>query len=143
MLSDPPATAPDDSGERSDPDPASADAEQQERSFAEDVNALYEDGLLYVDAEIAYQKKRAAFAANRAKSGVAFMVVAFAFAHLGLIGLTVGAVLALAPLLTPVGATLAVGGVLLALASLCTFFGVRRFAKAGSVFSSNDDDAAS
>lgn len=143
MLSDPPADASDDVGASPELEPVASDNEQNERSFAEDVNALYEDGRLYVDAEIAFQKKRAAFAANRAKSGVVLGIVAFAFAHLGLIGLTVGAVLALAPLLTPIGATLAVGGVLLVLAATCAFLAVRRFSKAGSAFSASEDEESS
>ena len=115
-----------------------ADLIDEERSFTEDLNALYEDGRLYVDAELAYQKKRAGFAAGNVKGGVVFGLAALGLLHLSLIALTVGAVIALAPILTALGATLAVGGVLLLIAALAGWMAVRRFSKAGSVFGSSD-----
>ena len=77
-------------------------------SLADDVFALFEDGKTYAEAEVAFQKSRAAFTANRLKGAVAFALGAFGVFHLALIAFTVGAVIALMPLLGPWGATILV-----------------------------------
>jgi hypothetical protein len=66
-----------------------------------DVDALIADGKTYFEAEIAYQKSRAGFAANRLKWTALYGAAAFGLLHLALIALTVGAVIALAPLVGP------------------------------------------
>src|SRR5690606_5989889 len=48
------------------------DSGHGERSLIEDVEALIEDGRTYLEAEIAYQKTRAAFVADRAKAALIF-----------------------------------------------------------------------
>ena len=92
--------------------PAYADGERDERSLFEDVETLIDDGRTYLEAEIAYQKTRAAFVADKAKSALVFGAVAAAFAVLALIGLTVGLILALTPWLTAWGASALVVGLL-------------------------------
>lgn len=87
------------------------------RSLQEDVEALIEDGKTYFQAEVAFQKARAAFLAEEAKRALVLGVVGALFASLTLIGLTVGIIVALAPL---VGPWTAVAIVVAALA-LCTF----------------------
>ena len=74
-------------------------------SLAEDVFALLEDGKTYAEAEVAFQKSRAGFTANRLKGVIAFGLGAFGVFHLALIAFTVGAVIALMPLIGPWGAT--------------------------------------
>ena len=74
-------------------------------SLTDDLVALLEDGKTYAEAEIAYQKSRAGFTANRLKGAIAFGLGAFGVFHLALIAFTVGAVIALMPLLGPWGAT--------------------------------------
>lgn len=74
-------------------------------SLAEDVFALLEDGKTYAEAEVAFQKSRAGFTANRLKGAIAFGLGAFGVFHLALIAFTVGAVIALMPLIGPWGAT--------------------------------------
>lgn len=74
-------------------------------SLADDLFALLEDGKTYAEAEVAYQKSRAGFTANRLKGAIAFGLGAFGVFHLALIAFTVGAVIALMPLLGPWGAT--------------------------------------
>ena len=81
-------------------------------SLADDLVAFFEDGKTYAEAEIAFQKSRAAFTANRLKGAVAFALGAFGVFHLALIAFTVGAVIALMPLLGPWGATALVTAVL-------------------------------
>lgn len=87
--------------------------EQHGPSLADDVFALLEDGKTYAEAEVAFQKSRAAFTANRLKGAIAFGLGAFGVFHLALIAFTVGAVIALMPLLGPWGATAVVTLVLI------------------------------
>jgi len=75
------------------------------RSLADDLEALIEDARIYIDAELSYQKTRAGFVADRLKKTVAFGAVAAFLAVLALIGLTVGLIIALTPLITAWGAT--------------------------------------
>lgn len=70
-------------------------------SLFDDLLALFDDGKTYAQAEIAYQKSRAGFAANRVKFVVAYGAAAFGVFHLALIALTVGVVIALMPLVGP------------------------------------------
>lgn len=93
----------------------SAAGEPNERSLREDVEALIEDGRTYLEAELVFQKTRAAYVADRAKGAVIFGAVAAVLAFLALIGLTVGLIIALTPLITAWGASaVVVAGLLLA-----------------------------
>ena len=88
-------------------------------SLADDLFALYEDGKTYAQAEVAFQKSRASYTANKATGALVFGLGAFAFLHLALIALVVGAVIALVPVMGPWLATglvtllLLVGGAVL------------------------------
>ena len=75
-----------------------ADADDT-RSLLADVEALIDDGRTYLEAELGFQKTRAAFVADRAKSTMLFGAVAALLAFLALVGLTVGTIIALTPLL--------------------------------------------
>ena len=75
------------------------------RSLFDDFETLIDDGRTYFQAELHYQKSRAGFVANRMKLAIAFGVVAAFFAVLATIGLTVGLIIALTPLITAWGAT--------------------------------------
>ena len=79
-------------------------------SIAEEVEALIEDGKTYIQAELAYQKSRAVFAADEAKAAAVFGLIAAALGSLALVGLTVGLIIALSPWLTPWGASALVVG---------------------------------
>ena len=92
--------------------PAVDGAEQELRSLRDDVEALIEDGKTYLEAELVYQKTRAAFVADRAKGAVIYGALAAAFAFLALVGLVLGLILALTPLLTAWGAGALVVGLL-------------------------------
>jgi len=87
-----------------------------DRSLVEDLEALIDDGRTYLEAEVAYQKTRVAFIADGAKEAIVFVAISSAFAVLTLIGLTVGLIIALSPLLTPWGAS----GLVVGLLILCT-----------------------
>ena len=76
-------------------------------------DATYEALATYLETELVYQKTRAAFVADRAKGAVVYGAIAAALAVLALIGLTVGLIIALAPLLTAWGSSAVVVGALL------------------------------
>lgn len=81
-------------------------------SLVADVRNLVEDGRTYLEAELQYQRSRAALVLDRGRSGAIHGAIAAALAHLALVGLVVGLVIALSPLITPWGATALVVGVL-------------------------------
>ena len=74
-------------------------------SLTDDLMALLDDGKTYAEAELAYQRTRLRFSANRIKGIVGFGLAAFGVFHLALIALAVGLVLALIPLVGPWAAT--------------------------------------
>ena len=85
----------------------------RDASLTEEITSLIEDGKTYAEAELAYQKTRAGFVADRGKSAALYGLFALGFVHLALIALVVGMVLALTPSLGALGATGAVVGALL------------------------------
>ena len=98
------------------PDAASLppyEGDEPDRSLLGDVEALIEDGRTYLEAELAYQKTRVGFVAAGARNVAMFGALAAVLALLALIGLTVGLILALSPLITAWGATAVVVGALL------------------------------
>ncbi|MEO7551752.1 MAG: phage holin family protein [Croceibacterium sp.] len=82
---------------------------------------MIDDGKTYLEAELAFQKSRAALVADGAKSAAVLGALAAVCAVLALVALAIGLLLALTPLITAWGATaVVVGGLLLA-----AFFAVR------------------
>lgn len=109
-------------------------------SLADDALALFEDAKTYAEAEVAFQKSRASYTANRLKGAIAFGLGAFGVLHLALIALTVGAVIALAPIVGPWAAT---GIVTVALIILGVLFLIAlrgRINDIRSAFSDDSDD---
>ena len=82
-------------------------------SLRDDIAVLVEDARTYAEAEMAFQKTRATIAGKVAGRAVVYAVLALLLLHLALIALAVGAVIALAPLVTIWGAIGIVVGVLL------------------------------
>lgn len=103
-------------------------------SLADDLVALLDDGKTYLEAEKAYQKSRAIYVAHKGKKGIVHALIAFALIHLALIGLVVGAVMALAPVLTTWGATALVTGVLLIAGAVLGRKALAHFQDAGNSF---------
>ncbi len=101
--------------------------EGEERSLLDDVHALIDDGKTYLEAELSFQKTRAAFVADRAKSTMVFGMVAALLGFLALVGLTVGSIIALTPLLTAWGASALVVAILLAAAALAVRAAARKW----------------
>lgn len=98
-----------------------------ERSLVDDLRELASDGRTLLEAEIAYQKSRAMLAGSTAKSIAGWLALALALVFFSLMALTVGAVLALVPLLGALGATVVVVLVLLAAAALSARVAIRRW----------------
>src|SRR5690606_18468749 len=80
-----------------------AEGDELSRSLLDDAEALIADGKTYLEAELEFQKTRAAYVADRAKAAAVYGVVAVLLAFLALIGLVVGLIIALTPLLTAWG----------------------------------------
>ena len=78
-----------------------------------DLAALIDDARTYAEAEIAFQKTRAALAGKAVGRALVALVLALLLLNLALIALAVGTVIALAPLVTIWGAIAIVVGVLL------------------------------
>ena len=91
----------------------SADAAQ--RSLIDDLRAMLEDGRTLVQAELTYQKSRAAVAGAGAKGIVGWALMALALVFFALMAVVVGALLILSAWLGPIKAT---GITILALLSL-------------------------
>jgi hypothetical protein len=100
------------------PEEAPLADEGDDRSLLEDVRALIDDGKTYLEAELGYQKTRAAYVADRAKGVVVFGAIAALLAFLALVGMTVGLIIALSPWLTAWGASALVVALLLVSAGL-------------------------
>jgi lysylphosphatidylglycerol synthetase-like protein (DUF2156 family) len=103
-------------------------------SLAEDVSALLEDGRTYLEAELQFQKSRAAFVLDRGKAGAAYGVAAAGLVHLALVALVVGAVLSLETLVGPLAATGIVVAVLAVIAIILALAARKRFARTSSAF---------
>lgn len=94
-----------------------ADSGEDSNAFAtlrDDLTALVDDARTYAEAEIAFQKTRAGLAGKAAGRALVLLVLALVLLHIAVIALAVGAVIALAPLVTIWGAIAIVVGVLLA-----------------------------
>lgn len=116
-------------------DPAGGPHAPEAGSLLDGVAALLEDGQTYVQAEIAFQKARASYSADRARRGAVLALGALALLHLALIALVVGLVFALAPVLTPFGATAAVVATLMLGAVMLALAARKRFAAVAEQFS--------
>lgn len=79
-----------------------------QRSLADDMRELADAGKGLAQAELAYQKARASFAGKSVRSIAILAVLVLVLLFCALLALTLGLILSLAPLLTPIGATAAV-----------------------------------
>jgi hypothetical protein len=93
--------------------------EAENPTLAEDLKQLAQEARVLAQAELAFQKSRAAYAGAEAK-GIALLGVAAAvFVFFAVMALVVGAVIALGPILTAWGAMAAVTLALLLTAAAC------------------------
>ncbi|MXO74044.1 hypothetical protein GRI40_02260 [Altererythrobacter aerius] len=98
------------------------------------MSSLLSDGRTYLEAELQYQKSRAAFAADRGKSGAIYGVAGAALLHLALVALVLGSILALTPKVGAFAATAIVVAVLLVAGILLALAARKRFAAISSAF---------
>lgn len=119
---------------RDEPLPEDGAGDPGDRSLLEDVEAAIEDGKTYLEAELTYQRTRAAFAADRFKDAALFAAIGMSLALLALVALTVGLVFALVPILTAWGAAAAVTLAWLALAALFLRMATARWRRLMSAF---------
>lgn len=106
----------------------------EERSLTEDLVALIGDGKTYVEAEVQYQRTRAAFAFDKGKTGAFYGILAFAMLHLALVALVVGAVIALTPMIGAWAATAVVVGSLALIGILFALTAKRRFSRLAAAY---------
>lgn len=99
-----------------------------DRSLVDDVRSLIDDGRTLIEAELAFQKSRAAYAGNGIKSIALFGALAGVLAVFALFALVVGLLLALTPLVTAWGATAIVVAALGLGAALAARIAARRWA---------------
>ena len=102
-------------------------AEEAERSFADEVRQLADDGRVLLEAELAYQKSRAAVVGLAAKSIAGWLTLALALLFFALMALVMGALLALTPLLGGWGAMALVVLALLLAAGLSGWIAAKRW----------------
>ena len=100
----------------------------EDRSLVDDVRDLIDDGRTLVEAELAFQKSRAAYAGIGLKSIAALGGLAAVLGIFALFALVVGLLLALTPLVTAWGATAIVVIVLGLAAALAARVAARRWA---------------
>lgn len=105
------------------------DEAAEERSLVDDLRLLTEDAKALARAEYAYHKSRVFHAGQDLKRAVIFTSLAVACVVVALMALTMGAVLALTPLLTAWGATAVVVAVLLGAALLFAYLASRRLSR--------------
>ncbi|MGB7655822.1 MAG: phage holin family protein [Novosphingobium sp.] len=84
---------------------ADPSADPAQRSLIDDLRQMLDDGRTLVEAELAYQKSRAAVAGAGAKGIVGWALLALALVFFTLMAVVVGALLILSAWLGPIKAT--------------------------------------
>ncbi|BDI61062.1 hypothetical protein MACH05_16220 [Qipengyuania nanhaisediminis] len=92
-----------------------ADHEEHDEGLVEEIGHVIDDARNYAQAEIAFQKTRAALAGRTVGIAAGFVILALILLHIALLALAVGLVIALAPLVSIWGAIAIVVGALLVL----------------------------
>lgn len=101
----------------------------ESQTLAEDLRHLAMEARALAEAELVFQKTRAAYAGAEAKGIALLGLVAAVLVFFALMALVVGAVIALGPLLSPWGAMAAVSLALLLVAGLCALLAKTRLAR--------------
>ena len=91
------------------------------------MRGLVTDGRTLLEAELAYQKSRAALAGRTAKSMAGWIALALSLVFFALMALVMGLILILTPLIGALGAMLAVVAALLIAAGLSGWVAARRW----------------
>lgn len=123
-----------------DTQPATAEGDAA-RSLLDDVGDLVGDAQTWFDAELSYQKVRAAFVGANLKQAAVLGLAAAVLIVVAVMGLTFGLILALAPLVTAWGATAIVVGTMLLVALLCGLSARKAGRAAVAAIREQDEDA--
>ncbi len=110
-------------------------------SLVDDIEDLISDARTYVDAELTYQKSRAAYVGHNLKRMIAFGIAALVLALFAFGALTVGLIIALTPLVTAWGATAIVVGVMLLVVFLLVRGAASSWREMMSAINDKDDGA--
>lgn len=111
------------------PELAAPPEEAENLTLAGDIRQLAQDARAFAEAELAFQKTRAAYAGAEAKGIAILGAVAAVLLFFALMALVVGVVIALGPVLTPWGAMAAVTLTLLLGAGLCALLAKARLSR--------------
>jgi hypothetical protein len=101
--------------------------EARYRHLDDDLRSLVGGGFAYVQAEAELQKARAVYAVGTVKWIALLAVLAAVLAFFSLVALTVGTVVALAPLIGAIWATLIVFAALLGIGAICALLAVTQW----------------
>lgn len=115
-------------------DSPAAPAAGPSSSLRDDVKALAQDGRTYLQAELAYQKSRAAYSAQEGKAGAVNGAIAAACAHMTGVALVVGLLLALGSEIGPWWALVVVTGIFAAAAAIFGLKAKGRFSRIANTF---------
>ena len=111
-----------------------------DESLMEEASALIDDARTYAEAEIAFQKTRAALAGRLVGVSLGLVIVALILLHIAFLALAVGLVMALEPVVTIWGAIAIVFGGLIGLVGLLGWMAMTRAQKLGGLFSASEAD---
>ncbi|MGY6551802.1 MAG: hypothetical protein ACXIT4_07885 [Erythrobacter sp.] len=118
-------------------DPAAEDLAEGP-TLTEDIAGLIDSARTYFEAEVGFQKTRAALAGSNIAKAAAALVMALVLVHIAVIALAVGVVMALAPLITIWGAIAVVVGALLLGGALLVGMAARRGKMLAAMFGAGD-----
>lgn len=112
-----------------------------ERSLADDVRQLVDDGRTLLEAELAYQKSRALVAGEAAKAVAGWGALALALLFFALMALVLGLILAITPKLGALAATGVVVAGLVVLGALSGLTAARRWKRAAAQIAEQEPPA--
>ena len=113
-------------------------ADPAQRSLIDDLRQMLDDGRTLVEAELAYQKSRAAVAGAGAKGIVGWALLALALVFFTLMAVVMGALLILSAWLGPIQATSITVVALLALTAAAALCARRRWQRIAQLLTDQD-----
>lgn len=119
-------------------DGAAYDDLSEPSTLTEDISALLDSGRTYAEAEIAFQKTRAALVGKNAAKALGALIVALVLLHIALVALAVGMVMALAPLLSIWGAIILVVSTLLLGVAILVWMALANLRTVSAMFGPED-----
>lgn len=112
---------------------------QFDPSLLDEAAALIDNARTYAEAELGFQKTRAAFAGRLVGVSLGLVIVALILLHIAFLALAVGLVLAFEPVVGIWGSIAIVFGGLMVVVALLGWGAFKRAKKLASLFSSTDE----